>query len=224
MRRALLETGDFVQIQKAQDLVSNPFMEMLRNHKKTLVKLFAIFLTTQVSFFIVFIFGKTMMINFLHFDNHTAGKYNLFTVISYTISTVIFGYLSDKVNKSYIILGGTLGIFLAAYPFILSLKAGEASYILLMSILLGVLIGMTEGTLNPVVAESFPTNIRATSVAFCWNFTSVAFGGIAPIISMWLIENGGGVEVVAFYLMSVCAVTMIVTLLSLARTSKFPNH
>ena len=74
---------------------------MLRNHKSSLFSLFAIFLTTQVSFFIVFIFGKTMMINYLNYDNHTAGKFNLFTVISYTVATLFFGYLSDKINKRY---------------------------------------------------------------------------------------------------------------------------
>jgi len=217
MRKNLLETEDFVIAKKNGLLIGNPFMEMLRNHKTTLVGLFAIFLTTQVSFFVVFIYGKTMMIDFLHYDSHTAGKFNLFTVISYTIATVIFGYLSDKINKRYIILCGTIALFFSAPLFIDSLKAGDTLQILLMSLLLGALIGMTEGTLNPLVAESFPTNIRATSVAFCWNFTAVAFGGAAPIISMWLIENGGGVDMVGYYLMSVCVVTIIGIGLTLVR-------
>jgi MHS family proline/betaine transporter-like MFS transporter len=217
MRKTLLETEDFLVIKKTHKLVNNPFLEMLRNHKSSLFSLFAIFLTTQVSFFIVFIFGKTMMINYLNYDNHTAGKFNLFTVISYTVATLFFGYLSDKINKRYIIIFGTAGILLTAYPFILSLKIGASSFILVMSILLGILIGMTEGTLNPLVAESFPTNIRVTSVAFCWNFTSVAFGGIAPIISMWLIENSGGIDTVAYYLMTVCTITIIITLYTLRK-------
>ena len=158
-----------------------------------------------------------MMINYLNYDNHTAGKFNLFTVISYTVATLFFGYLSDKINKRYIIIFGTVGILLTAYPFILSLKIGASSFILVMSILLGILIGMTEGTLNPLVAESFPTNIRVTSVAFCWNFTSVAFGGIAPIISMWLIEHSGEIDTVAYYLMTVCTITIIITLYTLRK-------
>ena len=184
---------------------------MVRNHKATLLKLFAIFLTTQISFFTVFIFGKSMMIKFLNFSSHQAGKYNLFTVASYTVATLVFGYLSDKINKRFIILMGAIGIFVSAYPFILCLKAGTSFSILLFSLLMGALIGMTEGTLNPLVAESFPTNIRATSVAFSWNFTAIAFGGLAPIISMWLIENLGGVEMVAYYLMSACIITIGVT-------------
>ena len=214
MRRNLIETEDFIIAQKMKKILSNPLMEMFRNHKFTLFRLFAIFLTTQVSFFVVFIFCKTMMMEYLGYDSYTAGKYNLFTVMSYTIATLFFGYLSDKINKRYIIITGTFFILLSAYPFILSLKIGADIEILSMSILLGALIGMTEGTLNPVVAESFPTNIRATSVAFCWNFTSVAFGGIAPIISMQLIDYGG-IEMVAYYLMTVALVTILVTFFTL---------
>lgn len=211
MRRTLLETDDFMLVQKKNNFVRYPLVEMFKNHKRTMLRLFAIFLTTQTGFFIVFIFGKTMMINFLHYENKVAGKFNLFTVVSYTISTLIFGYLSDKINKRVIILTGAIGLFLTSFPFIASLKGDLPCCIFGMSLLMGMLIGMTEGTLNPLVAESFPTNIRATSVAFCWNFTSVAFGGIAPILSMWLIEHGGGVNMVAYYLMTMCALTTIIT-------------
>jgi len=158
-----------------------------------------------------------MMIDFLNYDSRTAGKFNLLTMVSYTIATIIFGYLSDKINKRYIILLGTAGIFISVTPFIHSLESGLSSLIFVMSLLLGAFIGMTEGTLNPIVAETFPTNIRATSVAFCWNFTSIAFGGVAPILSMWLIQNAGGVNAVAYYLMCACTVTIGSTLYTLIK-------
>ncbi len=208
MRRNLLESPDFITVKQNQNLVRNPLAELFRSHKTSLLSLFAIFLTTQISFFVVFIFGKTMMIDFLNYDSRTAGLFNLLTMVSYTLATIIFGYLSDKINKRFIILLGTVGIFVSVSPFIHSLESGFSSLIFIMSLLLGAFIGMTEGTLNPVVAETFPTNIRATSVAFCWNFTSIAFGGVAPIISMWLIQNTGGVNAVAYYLMFACTITI----------------
>jgi len=166
-------------------------------------------MTTHTCFYVIFIYGKTMMVNFLGFDTQTAGKYALFTVISYALSTVIFGYLSDKINRINILLLAVSGLFVSALPFINSLKNGTPTSVLLMCLCMGALIGMIDGTLNSLTAETFPTNIRATSVSFCWNFTSIAFGGIAPIISMWLIENFGDVNAVAYYLMSICAVSII---------------
>jgi MHS family proline/betaine transporter-like MFS transporter len=207
MRRNLLESPDFLTVQQNQHLSPNPLAELFRNHKTSLLGLFAIFLTTQISFFVVFIFGKTMMIDFLHYDARTAGQFNLLTMVSYTLATLVFGYLSDKINKRYIVLFGTIGIFASVSPFIVSLENGDTSLIFSMSLLLGAFIGMTEGTLNPIVAETFPVNIRATSVAFCWNFTAIAFGGAAPIIAMWLIENAGGTSAVAYYLMGACTIT-----------------
>jgi MHS family proline/betaine transporter-like MFS transporter len=220
MRRNLLESPDFLVVKEKQEIISNPLAELLRNHKTSLTGLFAIFLTTQISFFVVFIFGKTMMIDFLNYDSETAGVFNLLTMVSYTIATVVFGYLSDKINKRYIILFGAVGIFVSVVPFIHSLESGLSSLVFVMSLLLGAFIGMTEGTLNPIVAESFPTNIRATSVAFCWNFTSIAFGGVAPILSMWLIQNTGSVLSVAYYLMCACAVTIGATLYALMKSKE----
>jgi len=208
MRLHLLESPDFEMAKKENNLIGNPFMQMMKYHKRKLISLFGIFLTTQVSFFVIFIFGKTMMIDFLHFDPKVAGKFNLLTVISYTLSTVVFGYLSDKIDKRYMIGIGIFIMLISAYPFIMSLQSGDATFILVMSLLFGALIGMTEGTLNPLVASSFPINIRATSVAFCWNFTAVAFGGMAPMIAMWLNEKYGGIEAIAYYLMSVCVISL----------------
>lgn len=209
MRLNLLESDDFKIVKEHNKLVKNPFMHMLKHHKATILSLFGIFITTQVSFFVVFIFGKTMMIDFLHFDPKVAGQFNLLTVVSYTLSTLVFGYLADKIDKRYIILLGVTLMCISAYPFIMSLSSGNIPLILAMSLLFGALIGMTEGTLNPLVASSFPTNIRATSVAFCWNFTSVAFGGMSPMVAMWLNNQYGGIEAIAFYLMAVCFVSII---------------
>lgn len=209
MRLNLLESPDFQLAKNSNTLLRNPFMHMIKYHKSTLLNLFGIFITTQVSFFVVFIFGKTMMIDFLHFDPKVASLFNLLTVISYTLATLIFGYLSDKIDKRYIILTGVILMFISAYPFIMSLNSGNAPLIFILSLLFGTLIGMTEGTLNPLVASSFPTSIRATSVAFCWNFTSVAFGGVSPMVAIWLNEKYGGIEAVAFFLMTVCLISIL---------------
>ena len=209
IRKNLIETEDFLIIKQQNKFVSNPLAEMLKNHKLTILGLFSIFLTTQVSFFIVFIYGKTLMTDFLGFNPKTAGKFILYTVISYTISTAAFGYVSDKINRKYIMLIGSICLFSSALPYIYSLQNGLTNYVLIMSLLMGAFIGMTEGNLNTLVAESFPINIRATSVSFCWNFTAIAFGGVAPIISMWLIENHNGVISVGYYLMSVCSISIL---------------
>lgn len=220
MRTILLETIDFDKMKQDDIEVKNPFMEMLKHHKKTIFYLFGIFLTTQISFFVIFIFGKTMMMDYLGFSSFKAGKFILFTVLSYTISTVFYGYLSDKLNKKYMILFGVFLMLILIRGYIDTLLSGNETNILLFSILMGSIMALNEGTLNPLVAESFPVNIRATSVAFCWNFTSVIFGGGAPIIAMNLLETDMGPAGVTHFLKAACAITIVITLINLIDNSK----
>jgi MHS family proline/betaine transporter-like MFS transporter len=225
MRTSLLETSDFLEAKQNKQLVArSPFLEMLKNHKITLIKLFSIFLTTQIAFFVVFIFGKSMMIEYLRFTPKTASIFNILTVVSYTLSTLLFGYLSTKIDKRHLILFGTIALLLASYPFILSLKSGSYIFIIVMSIILGALIGMTEGNLNYLVSESFPTQIRATSVAFCWNFTAATFGAVAPIASMWLIQYVGNINAIAYYLMGACSITIFGILYGFYKPVRCSTH
>ena len=210
MRRNLLETIDFEDIKSQKQLVANPLLEMFKKHKLTILRLFAIFLTTQISFFVVFIYGKTMMIDFMKIDSRHASLFTLLTVTSYTIATLIFGYLADRINKRWIILAGCVGIFCFSWLFIEVLLIDSDMHVIILCCVMGGFIGMTEGTLNPLVSESFPVNIRATSVSFCWNFTAVGFGGVAPIISMWLTQKFNDAHYVAYFLMTACAISILV--------------
>ncbi len=209
MRRMLIESKDFERKKLDNDLVKNPFFELMTNYKKKIFFLFSVFLTTQISFFIVFIYGKNMMINHLGFENLTASKFNLLIVSSYTLSTLFAGYLSDIFNKKIMILIGIVGIFISSVPFVFALQNGDHKLIFIVSVLLGIFIGISEGVLNPLVAESFPVKIRTTAVSFCWNFSSVIFGGSAPLIVMSLIRFTGNIYYVSIYLMAACFVSFI---------------
>lgn len=209
MHRTLAETKDFVLAGQCA-LKTHPFVEMIKNHKLTLFRLFSAYVTTQISFFVVFIFGKAMMINFLGYDNGRASKFNLLAISTYTVATVLFGYLTDTVNKRYLIICGVVGTFLFAYPFITSLKAGNTLLIILFSVLIAIFMALTVA-LGPLTSESFPINIRTTGVAFSCNFTAVIFGGSSPVIAMWLIDRYNDVCPVAYYLMASCFITIVVT-------------
>ena len=209
MNRELTETNDFVSEQKTTK--AHPFVEMIKCHKLTLFRLFAMYITTQTAFFVVFIFGKTMLVRFLNYSNSKASLFNLIAIVSYTLSTLLFGYLSDTINKRYAIILGSLGILLFSYPFIASFKIGMPSLILFLSVMMGIFIGMTVA-LGPLTSESFPISIRTTGVAFSCNFTAVVFGGTSPVMTIYLINRYNSVTAVAYYLMATCIVTMVVTI------------
>lgn len=124
-------------------------------------------------------------------------------------ATLIFGYLADFIKKIYLVFGGCLGIFSMSLPFIYSFGHENQSVVFLMCSLIGAFVGMMQGTLSPYVSSSFPPHIRATSVSCCYNFSSAIFGGSAPVISMWLARSYGSPIYVAYFLMTVCSISML---------------
>ena len=150
-----------------------------------------------------------MMIDHLGVSHSKAGILILFAIIGYIVATLIFGYLADFVKKIYLVFSGCLGIFSMSLPFIYSFEHASQAMVFLTCSLIGIFVGMMQGTLSPYVSSSFPTHIRATSVSCCYNFSSAIFGGSAPVISMWLVRTYGSPIYVAFFLMAVCSVSML---------------
>jgi MHS family proline/betaine transporter-like MFS transporter len=209
MRKNLIETEDFKKIRSTNQISVNPISEMLKYHKLTILRLFTIFLTSHSSFFVVFIYGKTMMIDNLGVTRGTAGVYMLYTILGYTFATLIFGFLANYMKKIYLLFFGCLGIFSLALPFINSFAQSSQNITLLMCILIGSFVGITQGILSPYVSSSFPSNIRATSVSCCYNFSSALFGGLAPVLSMWLVREYGSADYVGYFLMTMCSISML---------------
>ena len=209
MRQSLGETEDFLAASQNNKLVKAPFIDVIKTHKKSLLKLFMMGITASTSFFIVFVFCKSLMVAFLHYSPARAGKFNLFMVTIYTLSTLLFWMIPDRINRHHIVRLSTAGIFLIVYPFMLSMQSGNAVFILFTSLLLSAFIGLLSGSLNTIVAESFAPQIRATGVAFFWNISSVVFGASSPMISMQLLKNNAGVSSLAYYLMAVCIITIL---------------
>lgn len=58
---------------------------------------------------------------------------------------------------------------------------------------------MYGGPLVAVLAELFPTRLRATAVALAYNLTAAVIGGSAPFIVTWLVAETGDPRAPALY-------------------------
>lgn len=60
------------------------------------------------------------------------------------------------------------------------------------------------------LTELFPTKIRFTAVALCYNIGFGIFNGLTPLIITWLIEKTHQLTIPAFYIMLLASITFIV--------------
>src|SRR6266571_3734616 len=106
-----------------------------------------------------------------------------------TPTLILFGWLSDKIGRKPIILGGFALAALTYYPLYSALgraaDPANTNYplaILIVAIMVSY-VGMVYGPIGAFLAEYFPARIRYTSVSVPYHISNGWGGGLVPIIT-----------------------------------------
>ncbi|HYU90782.1 MAG TPA: MFS transporter [Gemmatimonadales bacterium] len=143
-----------------------------------------------------------------------------------TPTLVFFGWLSDKVGRKPIILGGFLLAAVTYYPLYAALAAvaqpGAVNYpmAILIVVVLVSYVGMVYGPIGAFLAEYFPARIRYTSVSVPYHIGNGWGGGLVPFITpaVYLATHSVGWALV--YPIAVPAVAFLLSLFLMPETRK----
>ncbi len=141
-----------------------------------------------------------------------------------TPTLIFFGWLSDKVGRKPIILGG---FFLAAvtyYPLYSALarfaRPGAVNYpmAILIVVVLVSYVGMVYGPIGAFLAEYFPARIRYTSVSVPYHIGNGWGGGLVPFITPAVYLSTHSVGWALAYPIAVPAVAFLLSLFLMPET------
>ena len=129
-----------------------------------------------------------------------------------SLSIPLFGALSDRVGRRPVILAGSIGTALAAYPAYLLLGLGTLTGALLGQLLIWLFMAMLCGACPAAFSEMFPTRLRSTAVGVSYSLALALFGGTTPFVSTWLIEVTGSTTAPAAFVIATAAVSVVAAL------------
>ena len=143
-----------------------------------------------------------------------------------TPTLIFWGWLSDKVGRKPIILGGMALASITYYPLYSALGryADPANVNYVMSILIVVIlvnyVGMTYGPIGAFLAEFFPSRIRYTSVSVPYHIGNGWGGGLVPIVTTSMYLSTGSVGYALIYPIVVPAVMFLIAIFVMPETRK----
>ncbi|HEY7167415.1 MAG TPA: MFS transporter [Candidatus Binatia bacterium] len=190
IRLSLQETPIFQDIKARGQTATNPWREAFLSKNIKYVLIASVVVLGQGC---VWYSGQFWALYFLQ----TVKKIDVLTssyivgvgLLIATPTLIFWGWLSDKIGRKPIILGGMLLAALTYYPLYTALgnyaDPANINYpmaILIIAVLVNY-VGMTYGPIAAFLAEFFPGRIRYTSVSVPYHIGNGWGGGLVPIIT-----------------------------------------
>jgi MFS family permease len=130
---------------------------------------------------------------------------------------ILFGWLSDRIGRKWIMLGGMLIAALAYYPIYqgmehyATLAEGPDMAMLVFLVFIQVIfVTMVYGPIAAFLVELFPTNIRYTSMSLPYHIGNGVFGGLVPFIGTALVASTGNHFAGLIYPIAVALITVVI--------------
>jgi MFS family permease len=204
IRKTLQETSAF---NKIHDKPPFPIIYLLKHHFPEFITGTAITAIMSGLVVVTIVFMPTYLHDILKVNN---------TFISYSIplamlcNTVMIYYTGQLANKisPHTILGCLVWVSMALIPFSYWLISNNSHAIVIIGlIILCLLEGIAAMIVPLIICSLFPTKIRLTGVALCYNVGFTLFGGLAPVIISSLINAGYNIYLTPIiYLLTVVAI------------------
>jgi MHS family proline/betaine transporter-like MFS transporter len=133
----------------------------------------------------------------------------------------LVGMLADRFNRKSVMVFGALGLLAVAYPaFSQLIAAPSAERVVITQVGVAVFLLIYTAPAAAVLAELFPTAVRATGISISFSLGVTIFGGFTPLIVTALIDWTKQPISVAFYLMGAATISLITMILLKDRTGE----
>ncbi|MGL4966758.1 MAG: MFS transporter [Inquilinus sp.] len=210
IRMRIEETPVFAETQERQPPIRAPALAALRRHPRNFAVVVGARMAENGLGYLFPVFGLSYIINTLHLPRDVAllGVFGGNFVEIFGI--LFFGWLSDKVGRRPVYMGGALFSAIFAVPFFMMLNTGDTTTILLAFVLImGIGGGAMFGPQAAYFAELFGPRLRFSGFAFARELGSILAGGPAPALSaMLVIWFDGAPWGVALYVIVLSLITV----------------
>jgi len=190
-----------------------PISEVVRDHRRSMLELGAFSASIGVAYYIAFVYLTTYLTDVVKTESADALDMNTAAIVFLIMCMPIFAWLSDRIGRKPVMLAGSAGLLIFAYPLFLLLHSGDVTLELIGDFSMAFLIAAFGGPAAARMVEFFPHRVRFTGVSVAYSLPMGVLGGSTPLVATWLIAETGNQFSPAFYLMAFAAVGVVAMLL-----------
>ena len=221
IRLRLDDTPEFKQLRETHALAESPLREAITTAWRPILQVAGLVIIHNVGFYVVFTYLPTYFTETLKFT-----KTNAF--VSITVASIValllippLGALSDRIGRRPLLIAGSVGFAVFAYPLFLLLNSGSLIAAIAAHAGLAAIEAVFVSASLAAGAELFATRVRSSGFSVGYNASVAIFGGTTPYVATWLVHRTGSNLSPAYYLIAAAVMTLI-TILTMRETAARP--
>lgn len=209
IRRKFSESGLFEALNHAKAQASIPIVLLFKEHTRGVICGLMTIALCGATVTIYSIYMPSYLSSLLNFPREDVAWHTTLAFLMLSPLCLLCGMLSDLINHKLIL--GIMAIVIAVISWpafqYFSSPAAQLNKIMLIC---GLLAATASGSLPPLLISFFPTEVRYTGIATCYNAGFAIFGGIAPFVSTLLAKYSDNASGPAIYLSIVALISLAV--------------
>jgi len=200
VRRKLQETALFEAEKRAAKHVS-PLAMVLKSELVMVLRMVGIALPAGVGSYVILLYLPHYAALQLHLSDQQGLYGAMFASAASAALCPVAGAISDVIGRKRLMGGAMLFSAAAVYPLFTWLIAspGFVTFVV-VSVLLGTLLGFFAGPMTALGPELFATGSRSTGLSIGYGLSVAIFGNFTPLILAWGIARTGNATIPALYL------------------------
>ncbi len=217
LRRSLEESPEFARMKQLAS--RQPLQEVMRAHLGHVGVGILVLAATAGFNGLYFAHMAAYMSSVLHYDPRLTVSAQTIGVVVHALAILGVSRLANRLPPRTLLRAGALTLAALAWPFYSALAAHAANPILLL-VLAGLAAGFVNGTFAVLLTDLFPTRVRFSGVALCFNVAFTIFSGTSPLVATALIQRSGFVTAPAFVMVA-CGLLTLAGSLALPKASGY---
>ncbi|WP_217274042.1 MFS transporter [Shewanella sp. VB17] len=186
-----------------------PLRSVISQHRTRMICLMAFISATALSFYMFTSYFSTYMQTVGGAPRSTALLASLIALVFAAALCPIIGRYTDWIGRKNTIITACTTLILTVFPAYYLAGSGTLGYSILGAGLMAIGAVICSVVTAILLSELFPTEVRYTASALCYNVSYTIFGGTAPLIATWLISITDSNLAPAWYLIIIAIVALI---------------